>query len=190
MDIRRVYNILNKPLIPLDTVASFADNLDLRTLVTLSSGSLNFFTQAWFIFDSTSYKDVYEGEFKSTTELIINTPFNGDDTGVNVYDVSEVYAFYNAAFEYISSLPCAVPHDPLTTNYINAVWYYALYLYQTSPSRELKRHRTDGRFENEYFARAKGANNEYFIAADQLLKGCLSAQPRKVHKPTIITYKV
>lgn len=183
MDIRGAYKQLNKPLVPLSTVASFADSTP-STLVTVDT-PVAFFTQGYFIFDSVLYSDVYQGTYVNTTQFTINTAFNGDDAGVNVYDVTEVYQFYIQALAYISSLPCA---DPLDPNFYNAVWWYALYLYSGATPEQVKRVKISGEFETEYFQNKQG-DNTYFNIANDLLGGCLTASQKKTAIPQMATGK-
>lgn len=186
MDIRQVYKSLKLTLAQINTVASFADNGDGRTLVTVNTATLSFFGTNYVIFDSYVYPDVYEVFGVDASQFIIDTPFVSDDAGVPMYDVTEVYSYIAAALEYISGLPCA---DPLDLNFMEAVYYYGLYLYsQTSPA-QVKRSKTEGTFEIEFFQGSDGTKSNYFTIADGLLKGCLTASLSKAIKPTVATSK-
>jgi hypothetical protein len=185
MDIRQLYTALNKPLIAINTVASFADNTG-KTLVTVSTANLSFFGNNWVIFDSYVYPDVYQVEGVDASQFIIPTPFSSDDAGVNIYNVTEVYAYVADALKYISSLPCA---DPLSDNYMVAVYYYALHLYTQASPQQLKRDKLEGEHDIEFFQAPQGNKSNYFNIADQYLEGCLSASLMKSVVPTIKTKK-
>jgi len=186
MDIRQVYKSLNITLAQINTVTSFADNGDGRTLVTVDTATLSFYGTNYVIFDSYVYPDVYEVFGVDSSQFIIDVPFSADDAGVAMYDVTEVYAYIAAALEYISGLPCA---DPLDLNFMTAVYYYGLYLYsQTSPA-QVKSDTTEGEMKIEWYQSSSGTKSNYFTTADGLLGGCLTASLRKAVKPTITTSK-
>lgn len=186
MDIRQVYTALNKPLTAINTVSSFADNLDGRTLVTVLTANLSFFGVNYVIFDSYVYPDDYEVAGVDASQFIIPTAFVSDDAGVNIYNVTEIYSYVVAALNYISTLPCA---DPTSDSYMDAVYYYALHLYTQVEPQQVKRTKIEGEFEMEFFQGIQGNKSNYFAIADQLLKGCLTASLRKPITPTISTAK-
>jgi hypothetical protein len=184
-DVRWLYKQLNKPLNEINTVASFADASP-KTLVTVNTPSLAFFTLSYFIFDSPSYPNTYQGEWVASNQLNILTAFNGNDAGVNIYDVTEVYMYYLQALDYITSLPCADPDNP---NFDAALSWYALYLYTSSSPQNIKRVKTEGEFETEYFDSGLSSKNQYYENANQLLNGCLEASKLKPTVPTLVTSK-
>lgn len=186
MDIRGAYEALIKPLNQINTVASFAISGATQTLVTVTTPNLSFFGTNYVIFDSYTYYDIYQVIGVDDTQFIIDTPFVGDDAGVNIYDVTEVYSYVITALNYIASLPCA---DPLDPSYMDAVYYYALYLYSQASPQQLKRTVVEGQKEVEFFQGGSGQKSNYFAIADQFLDGCLTASLTKKITPTIRTTK-
>ena len=189
MDIRQAYSALGLPLVPIGAVASFTDNLDGRTLVTVVVGNLSFFGVNYVIFDSYIYPDTYLVGGIDASQFVISATFSADDAGVNIYNVTALQTYYESALSYISTLACI---DPLGDNFTDIVWYYALYLYSQAKGGGgggVKRYQIGGEFTKEYFEGGSGTDNAYWKIANDYSGGCLKASLKKPVPPTISTSK-
>lgn len=180
-NIRDIYKELGLTMDSVGLTASFADNLDGRTLVTIASGGLEFFNGTYYVvFSSYVYNEIYEVISPNSNTFVIDTPFMNDEVAIKTFDVTKVYSAYLKIVNFTNGIKCLAGNVNLDA--INELLVMAHFTGKNNIKSIGARSHTTITFESL----GRNTSNEYWISANSLSNNCLTNHITQPASPNIL----